>query len=78
MGSEAVENQRKSWSGRVLWVFGVWWTFWLEFSAKLGSKMEQNEPSRQQVAPKSHQDAAKMASLVTFYVLLKRFLSNIL
>ena len=26
-------------------LLGVWWTIWLEFSAKLGSKTEQNELS---------------------------------
>jgi hypothetical protein len=43
-----------------------------------GKAWQQDSPSWQQVAPKSRQDAAKMASLVTFDVLLKRFLSNIL
>jgi hypothetical protein len=41
-----------------------------------GAKWTKLEPSWQQVAAKSCQDAAKMASLVTLYLLLERFLNN--
>ena len=48
-------------------LLGVWWTIWLEFSAKLGSfsaklgsKMEQNGPSWDQVGSKLRPRVAKM------------------
>ncbi len=56
-GSKIKENRGLEGSCGLL---GVWWTIWLEFSAKLGSKMEQNGPSWDQVGSKLRPRVAKM------------------
>jgi hypothetical protein len=54
-------------------------SFFCRFSTMLGKAWQQDgakctklRPSWQQVAAKSCQDAAKMASFITFYLLLER------
>ncbi len=69
MRSGAVESRRNLWSGEVLWALGglvddlvgIFGKAWQQD----GAKWTKLGPSWQQVAAKSCQDAAKMASLVT-------------
>ena len=79
MKSGGVENRRKSWSGEVLWALGglmddlvrIFCKAWQQDGVnerswdQVGSKLRKLGPSWQQVAAKSCQDGAQMASLVT-------------